>query len=722
MFSRKRVTRMIASVITAVMLTALIPFAASDKVRADGPDTEHYASVHVYDRETIYNGQETVTFKFDTEDTMMYRIHVREIDLANGCGSGPNALAVYDKNKKLIKTSDVLDMTVQLDGGTYYYVVYNGKDTGFEIFFDYSFQLQVEYKIPGSDKYNALQRNAYFWSQTYGGYWDRYPIMEGSDVKLSLIIGDLPSGMKLDYSWGQDKDKSGNFKTIGTANSPLSLNIGKDVDDYYLCNVKSKDGSVDTSFVFNLETCYMFAYKDGSTFACSVKAFKPGEERGLSFPDFVYGGNRDKDISYGMMELSENAKTKYDMDKSPDKVPSDWKHAIIYCYASGPDVSRSLEYTAFYFVFADGDGIKAKNGETYHIDDSADKEKRGQAILSFTPETTGSYTQTFSNSGSFPMALAVFDSDRNVVAESISCYADEVNFWNNAEDHNLKVDLTAGKTYYIAIPKMTNEFNCDLSISGGSNSSNSSTTGGGFEDFVERLYTVALNRASEPEGKAFWCEHVGNGDLNGAQCANEFLLSKEFNDRNLSNEDFLKVLYKTFFDRDAANDPDGFNFWMNCLKTQGRDSVVDCFINSEEWCNVCASYGVKSGATRAKATIASKNATEFAIRLYTECLGREPEEGGLKFWSLGLTNLELTGKQAANEFFFSKEFNDFNLDNKGLLTRMYKTFMGREPDDDGMNYWLKEMSNGMTKEQVFDNFVNSAEFTQICKDYAIDRG
>ncbi|MCR5805349.1 MAG: DUF4214 domain-containing protein [Clostridia bacterium] len=252
--------------------------------------------------------------------------------------------------------------------------------------------------------------------------------------------------------------------------------------------------------------------------------------------------------------------------------------------------------------------------------------------------------------------------------------------------------------------------------------SNPSTTGGGFEEFVERLYTVALNRASEPEGKAFWCEHVGNGDLNGAQCANEFLLSKEFNDRGLSDEEFLKVLYKTFFDRDAANDPDGFNFWMNSLKTEGRDKVVDGFINSTEWCNICASYGVKSGATRAKATIASKNATAFATRLYTECLGRDPEEGGLKFWSLGLTNLELTGKQAAHEFFFSKEFNDFNLDNKGLLTRMYKTFMGREPDDDGMNYWLKEMSNGMTKEQVFDNFVNSAEFTQICKDYAIDRG
>ena len=256
-------------------------------------------------------------------------------------------------------------------------------------------------------------------------------------------------------------------------------------------------------------------------------------------------------------------------------------------------------------------------------------------------------------------------------------------------------------------------------VSGSSNEQGTVVT---FEDFVERLYVVALNRASEPEGKAFWCEHVGNGDLTGAECANEFLLSKEFNDRNLSDEDFLKVLYKTFFDRDAANDPDGFNFWMNSLKTEGRDKVVDGFINSTEWCNICATYGVKSGATRAKATVASANAIAFAERLYTKCLGRDAETEGLNFWSLGLTNLELTGSEAAHEFFFSKEFNDHNFDNKELLTRMYRTFMGREPDDDGMNFWLDSMKNGMTKEQVFDNFVNSAEFTQICKDYAIDRG
>ena len=190
----------------------------------------------------------------------------------------------------------------------------------------------------------------------------------------------------------------------------------------------------------------------------------------------------------------------------------------------------------------------------------------------------------------------------------------------------------------------------------------------------------------------------------------------------MSNEEFLTVLYKTFFDRDAAADPDGFNFWMNCLKTQGRDSVVDCFINSEEWCNVCASYGVKSGATRAKATIASKNATDFATRLYTCCLGRTAEEEGLKFWSLGLTNLEVSGYEAAKQFFESAEFKGFNTSDEEYLRRLYTTFMGREADTDGLNYWLKTMGDGMSREQVLIEFAKSKEFSEICNTYAINRG
>ena len=242
-----------------------------------------------------------------------------------------------------------------------------------------------------------------------------------------------------------------------------------------------------------------------------------------------------------------------------------------------------------------------------------------------------------------------------------------------------------------------------------------------FDDFVERLYVVALNRQSEKEGKDYWCELVGNGTLSGADCARFFLTSPEFKGRGLSDEEFLKVLYKTFFDRDAANDPDGFNFWMNSLKSVGKDTVVEGFINSPEWCNICADYGVRSGAPTAKATKASKNAKAFATRLYTECLGREPEEGGLNYWSLGLTNQELTGTQAARSFFYSEEFLGANYNNEEYINRMYKTFMGREADPEGKAYWLDLMSKGTTRDEVFNFFSVCEEFTGICKSYAIAR-
>ncbi len=241
----------------------------------------------------------------------------------------------------------------------------------------------------------------------------------------------------------------------------------------------------------------------------------------------------------------------------------------------------------------------------------------------------------------------------------------------------------------------------------------------GFEAFVERLYEVALGRASESEGKTFWCEHVKNGDLTGADCAREFLTSKEFKDRNLSDEDFLKVLYSTFFNRNVEDDVDGFNFWLNSLKSEGRDNVVDGFINSTEWCNVCASYGVRSGAPTAKATVASENAKTFAERLYTKCLGREAEQEGLSYWSLSLTNQEITGTKAAKEFFYSKEFLDANYSNEEYLNRLYATFMGREPDANGFAYWLGILNNGTSRDDVFDSFSTSPEFKAICSEYAI---
>ena len=243
-------------------------------------------------------------------------------------------------------------------------------------------------------------------------------------------------------------------------------------------------------------------------------------------------------------------------------------------------------------------------------------------------------------------------------------------------------------------------------------------------DFVERLYTIALNRESEPEGKAFWVKEIEDGNRTGGDCAYFFLIeAPEFKNRGLGDEDFVETLYKTFFDR--ASEADGKAFWVGQLKkgTMTRDQVIMGFIDSKEWCNVCATYGVKSGAPTAKAEFASKNAINFATRLYTCCLGRDPEEKGLQYWALALTNLEQTGCSAAKEFFKSQEFTNLNLKTEEYIKRLYTTFMDREPEASEVSYWAGEISKGtQTRDSVLAFFGQSEEFTNICKKYGIDRG
>ncbi len=243
-------------------------------------------------------------------------------------------------------------------------------------------------------------------------------------------------------------------------------------------------------------------------------------------------------------------------------------------------------------------------------------------------------------------------------------------------------------------------------------------------DFVERLYTIALDRESDPEGKAFWIKDIESGNRTGGDCAHFFLIeAPEFLNRGLSDDDFVETLYKTFFDR--ASEPAGKKFWVGSLKngTMTKENVINGFIDSAEWCNVCATYGVKSGAPNAKAEFASKNATDFATRLYTCCLGRDPEAKGLTYWSLALTNLEQTGYAAAELFFTSEEFINLKTTDEEYVKRLYTTFMGRDPEASEIAFWTGELTKGsQTRTSTLEFFGHSEEFTAICKQYGIDRG
>ena len=114
--------------------------------------------------------------------------------------------------------------------------------------------------------------------------------------------------------------------------------------------------------------------------------------------------------------------------------------------------------------------------------------------------------------------------------------------------------------------------------------------------------------------------------------------------------------------------------------------------------------------------------TEFIGRLYKYCLNRDPDDSGLSYWASLLSRKEMTGAQVAQNFVFSPEFLQQNIENGEFVDRLYLAFFDRESDSSGYYYWTGRLSCGVSRRTVAANFINSAEFLNICNSYGIVRG
>jgi len=99
--------------------------------------------------------------------------------------------------------------------------------------------------------------------------------------------------------------------------------------------------------------------------------------------------------------------------------------------------------------------------------------------------------------------------------------------------------------------------------------------------YVMSLYEDVLDRLAEEKGLNYWvgCLRTGFYTLNDVTLM--FFESEEFKNRNLSDAEFVNVLYKVFFGREP--DTPGFEYWMGILQVSDRTTVVNCFIWSPEW-------------------------------------------------------------------------------------------------------------------------------------------
>ncbi len=281
------------------------------------------------------------------------------------------------------------------------------------------------------------------------------------------------------------------------------------------------------------------------------------------------------------------------------------------------------------------------------------------------------------------------------------------------------------------------------------NNQNNSANEEQVKEFVKRFYVTILERPYDEDGLNNWAAVLLNKQRTATDVAHGFVFSDEFMDKGYSNEEFVKRLYSAFFNRESANDPDGASLWVNALKDgKSREYVFAGFVNSDEFRNLCASYGIDAGGeyvpndnnsgkqptqqqnpqpskTQSGITIDASGVDpakldEFMERLYNEALGRPSDPQGKQDWANAILSGQYdAGTVARYGFFASDEYLNKNKTPEEFVHDAYRAFFGRDEDAAGYDMWVKAIKDGTyTRDQVIEaGFGYSDEFIGLLESY-----
>ncbi|MBF0102345.1 MAG: DUF4214 domain-containing protein [Desulfobacterales bacterium] len=161
-----------------------------------------------------------------------------------------------------------------------------------------------------------------------------------------------------------------------------------------------------------------------------------------------------------------------------------------------------------------------------------------------------------------------------------------------------------------------------------------------------------------------------------------------------THQGFVEQQYRDFLGREG--DSSGIGYWTSQLdsETLTRSELVNNFYNSAEFQHTIAPIA----------------------RLYFAYFNRLPDYDGLKFW-IGSYTSGVHINSISDAFSNSQEFTTTygNLTNTEFATLVYKNVMGRDPDTEGLHFWVDQLVSGLTRGMLMVNFSESEEYKNIIK-------
>jgi len=243
-------------------------------------------------------------------------------------------------------------------------------------------------------------------------------------------------------------------------------------------------------------------------------------------------------------------------------------------------------------------------------------------------------------------------------------------------------------------------------------------------DPVIRLYTGILGRSADADGAEYWVEKNAAGyDL--ANLAESFVYSAEFQDKvgDMTTKNVVNALYENVLGRSA--DQAGYDYWVEQVDS-GRVTIGKMalsFTESDEYvaqsaqlvqASKIANWGVNLHGFDPEAmgidVTGSADQADTIIRVYSGLLGRDPDQDGFDFW-INEADQGRDMTDLASAFVYSDEFLD-GVDQPNVtqvVDALYHNVLGRDPDQGGYDYWINEGNQGKSFGEMALAFTESGE-------------
>ena len=268
-------------------------------------------------------------------------------------------------------------------------------------------------------------------------------------------------------------------------------------------------------------------------------------------------------------------------------------------------------------------------------------------------------------------------------------------------------------------PDTLSTANVDVPANTGTTTPVSNDTG--TRGFVTRMYQVVLGREPDEGGLQNWVNQLESGNLKAADIVTGFFNSAEYTGKNKKNDEIVTDCYNAMLGRNP--DQGGMTYWKAIMDYGiSADRVCAGFLGSQEFTGLATSYGIQPGTiTLTKARDLNIERTAFVYRLYQDCLKRKPDIAGLENWCKALSQ-GYAGTAVASGFVFSAEYKKTMPSNEEYVDMLYRTIMGREPDQNGKTNWVNQLNYTITREKALNGFMFSPEFSSKCSTAGIKVG